>query len=78
MHTTRTVNFVLPGQEEVRWELIIDTRLESRFSLCRFLGPGERHVVRLTHRLSLKVGSCDDLRRAAPGVEAAFRFGRVL
>jgi pullulanase/glycogen debranching enzyme len=26
-----TVNFVLPGQEEVRWELIIDTRLEEGF-----------------------------------------------
>ena len=26
-----TVNFVLPGQEDVRWELIIDTRLEEGF-----------------------------------------------
>ena len=26
-----TVNFVLPGQEEVRWELIIDTCLEEGF-----------------------------------------------
>ena len=26
-----TVNFVLPGQEEVRWELIVDTRLEEGF-----------------------------------------------
>ena len=26
-----TVNFVLPGQEEVSWELIIDTRLEEGF-----------------------------------------------
>jgi isoamylase len=26
-----TVNFVLPGQEDVRWELIIDTRLEDGF-----------------------------------------------
>jgi hypothetical protein len=34
------MSFVLPGQEEVRWELVLDTRLEAGFwKIRKFLLP---------------------------------------
>jgi len=39
-----TVNFVLPGQEEVRWELIIDTCLEEGFLENRKLSLPARNT----------------------------------
>ena len=39
-----TVNFVLPGQEEVRWELIIDTCLEEGFLETLSSSPPPRNT----------------------------------
>jgi pullulanase/glycogen debranching enzyme len=54
-----TVNFVLPGEEEVRWEVILDTRLEEGFlETPKFLASSEEYEMgdRAFSVLRLRVG----------------------
>jgi isoamylase len=63
-----TVNFVLPGQEEVRWELIIDTRLEEGFlETPKLFASSEEYemVDRAFSLLHLKVGEQSHARVAS-------------
>jgi isoamylase len=63
-----TVNFVLPGQEEVRWELIIDTCLEEGFlETPKIFSSSEEYEMgdRSFSLLRLRVGEQSHARAAS-------------
>jgi isoamylase len=74
------VNFVLPGQEEVRWELIIDTCLEEGFlETPKLFASSEEYEMgdRSFSLLRLRVGEqshARDPRRALRAIQ--YRDGR--
>ena len=68
MRTTNPLKFVIPGKEEVRWELIIDTRLEDGFlEESQIIASSEEYDLgdRSFSLLRLRVGDQSHARSAS-------------